>query len=38
MTLNKQKAISVAVYAGSFAIGIAAAIGINKLTNAYHNT
>ena len=37
MTL-KQKAISVAVYAGSFAIGIAAAIGINKLTNAYHNT
>lgn len=38
MALNKQTLISVAVYAGSFAVGIAAAIGINKLTNAYHNS
>lgn len=38
MALNKQTVISIAVYAGSFAIGIAAAIGVNKLTNAYHNS
>ena len=38
MALNKQTAISIAVYAGSFAVGIAAAVGINKLTNAYHNS
>lgn len=38
MALNKQTAISLAVYAGSFAVGIAAAIGINKLTNVYHNS
>ena len=38
MALNKKALISVAVYAGSFAIGIAAAIGVNKLSNAYHNS
>jgi len=38
MTLDKKAAISIAVYAGSFAVGIAAAVGINKLTNAYHNS
>jgi len=38
MALNKQTAISLAVYAGSFAVGIAAAIGVNKLTNVYHNS
>ena len=38
MALNKQTAISIAVYAGSFAVGIAAAIGVNKLSNAYHNS
>ena len=38
MALNKQTVISIAVYAGSFAVGIAAAVGINKLTNAYHNS
>ena len=38
MALNKKALISVAVYAGSFAVGIAAAIGVNKLSNAYHNS
>lgn len=38
MALNKKALVSVAVYAGSFAVGIAAAIGINKLTNVYYNS
>ena len=38
MALNKKTAISIAVYAGSFAVGIMAAMGVSKLTNAYHNS
>lgn len=38
MALNKQTLVSIAVYAGSFAVGIAAAMGVSKLTNAYHNS
>jgi len=38
MALNKQKAISIAVYAGSFAVGMLAVFGVNKLSNAYHNS
>lgn len=38
MALDKKSLILVAVYAGSFVVGIAATIGVNKLTNAYHNS
>lgn len=38
MALNKQTAISIAVYAGSFAVGMLAVFGVNKLSNVYHNS
>lgn len=38
MALNKKALISVGVYAGSFAVGVAAAIGINKLISTYQNS